>query len=105
VRTFRIENEMGFAVLYTTALSQGAKMVLAPGEGAGGEDTRDSDQWLLVISGEARAVVEGQSVKLLPGTMLLIEAGETHEIHNIGRAALVTFNIFAPPVYPAEGAS
>jgi mannose-6-phosphate isomerase-like protein (cupin superfamily) len=41
-------------------------------------------------------------VKLKPGTVLLIEAGERHEIRNIGRALLKTISVYAPPAYRDE---
>ncbi|MDR7482510.1 MAG: cupin domain-containing protein [Armatimonadota bacterium] len=76
-------------------------MVLAPGRSTGGADNVHdaSDQWLYVISGTGEAVVDGRRVTLAPGGLLLIEAGEPHEIRNTGRRALVTVNVYAPPVY------
>lgn len=76
-------------------------MVLAPGQGTGGADNvhDTSDQWLYVIAGRGEAVVRGRRVALAAGTLLLIEAGEPHEIRNTGRTPLVTVNVYAPPVY------
>jgi mannose-6-phosphate isomerase-like protein (cupin superfamily) len=38
-------------------------------------------------------------VALAPGGLLLIEAGEPHEISNAGRVPLATVNVYAPPAY------
>jgi len=52
-----------------------------PGDSTGRDDNRHekSDQWLYV------------------GSLLLIEAGEEHEIKNSGAQPLVTINVYAPP--------
>ncbi len=90
-----------FTVVAHTAKSQAATMVLTPGQSTGGADNRhpDADQWLFVISGSGRAVVNGREERLAPGSLLLIEAGETHEIAGSGTEPLVTINIYAPPIY------
>jgi mannose-6-phosphate isomerase-like protein (cupin superfamily) len=90
-----------FEVVAGSRRSQAAMMVIAPGESEGGPDNRHpkSDQWLYVVSGRGRAKVEGRGVTLTAGSLLLIEAGERHEIRNTGRAPLVTVNVYAPPAY------
>lgn len=91
----------GFRVLGGTSRSQAASMVLGPGEATGGPENRhpDSDQWLYVISGRCRATVEGRTVSVETGGLLLIEAGEAHEIENAGQEPLRTLNVYAPPEY------
>lgn len=90
-----------FRIVAGTARSQAATMVLAPGRSTGGADNvhTGSDQWLYVVSGRGEAMVEGRRVALAPGALLLVEAGEPHEIRNTGRRPLVTVNVYAPPVY------
>jgi mannose-6-phosphate isomerase-like protein (cupin superfamily) len=90
-----------FHVVAGTPRSQAATMVLEPGQATGGDDNvhPDADQWLYVVSGAGMAVVEGRRVELDAGALLLIEAGETHEIVNRGPSPLVTVNVYAPPVY------
>ncbi|HEY3248988.1 MAG TPA: cupin domain-containing protein [bacterium] len=90
-----------FQVVAETPRSQGATMVLQPGQSTGGDDNVHSgeDQWLYVASGTGRATVEGTAQTLTEGSLLLIEAGETHEITNTGRRPLVTINVYAPPAY------
>lgn len=101
MKRMMIGAEEGFEVLATTSRSQAASMVLAPGESTGGPDNRHaaSDQWLFVTEGRGSALVEGQRVPLQPGTLLLIEAGEAHEITNEGDGPLVSVNVYAPPEY------
>lgn len=90
-----------FDVVAGTERSQAATMVLAPGQSTGGPDNRhaDSDQWLLVRSGTGTATVEGADYDLSPGALVLLEAGEAHEIRNDGDDPLVTVNVYAPPEY------
>ena len=91
----------GFQVVGGTARSQGAFMTLAPGEATGGPDNRHptSDQWLFVASGAGSAVVEGERVALEVGDLLLIAAGEGHEVRAADGEPLVTVSVYAPPVY------
>jgi mannose-6-phosphate isomerase-like protein (cupin superfamily) len=55
------------------------------------------------VSGTGTARVSGRSVKLQPGSLLLIGKREPHVIRNTGRKNLVTVNIYAPPAYRADG--
>lgn len=91
----------GFSVVGQTRRSQAATMVLESGEITGGPSNRheDSDQWLYVVSGEGELMVEGARVPLRTGTLVLIEAGEKHEVRNTGDHRLETLNFYAPPEY------
>jgi mannose-6-phosphate isomerase-like protein (cupin superfamily) len=103
MRKHRIEGAeaAGFRVLSGTERSQGAFMTLAAGESTGGPDNRHaaSDQWLFVASGSGTAIVDGTEVALATGDLLLIAAGEGHEIRAADDEALVTVNVYAPPEY------
>lgn len=90
-----------FRVVAGTQRSQAATMVLRPGQATGGDDNvhTKSDQWLYVISGDGDATINGRAVKIVQGDLLLIEAGERHEIRNTGREPLITVNVYAPPEY------
>ena len=90
-----------FKVLAKTKRSEAAVMELEPNDSTGGDDNKHAgeDQWLYVVSGEGKAVVAGKEQNLQPGSLLLIEAGETHEISNTGKGLLRTLNFYAPPAY------
>ena len=90
----------GFDTLASTDNSQGATLVVQPQTKTGGPDFRHSmsDHWVYVIAGAGRAVIAGREAHLDAGTILLIEAGETHEITCIGDEPLVMFTVFSPPI-------
>ncbi|MDQ3206202.1 MAG: cupin domain-containing protein [Pseudomonadota bacterium] len=102
-RSLRFDNE--FQVAFTVGQSQAAEMVLAPGGSTGGADNRHrgAEQWLYVVDGRGEAVVEGQSLALGPGSLLVIERGEAHEIRNTGDCPLKTLNFYQPPAFNADG--
>lgn len=95
----------GFRVSVGNKKSQGAVMVLGAGDSEGGPDNRHrgTDQWLVVTEGSGVAVINGRKVPLKTGTLVLIEAGDTHEIRNTGRGLLKTVNVYLPPAYDGEG--
>ncbi len=80
-------------------------MVLATGASEGGPDNRHkgADQWMFIVEGTGVAVINGNELALRPGELVLIEAGDTHEIRNTGRSLLKTVNIYLPPAYDSSG--
>lgn len=101
MEVMEVRSRGGFELLAKTGRGQTATMVLDPGGSTGGPHNRHegSDQWLYVISGKGKAVVEGDTRRLEEGSLLLIEAGEAHEISNSGESPLETFSIYSPPAY------
>jgi len=101
MRRARLDFETFFDVRLTTDDAQAAEMTLAPGRSTGGPDNAhaDSDQWLFVVSGSGVATVEGDDVRLSEGDLVVVEAGETHEIANDGDDPLETLNVYVPPDY------
>lgn len=95
----------GFKVLMGNQRVQVAQMTLSAGDREGGPTNRHrgSDQWLFVASGRGTAIIMGRSCALRPGTLLLIEHGEDHEIRSTGRLPLKTLNFYNPPGYTTSG--
>lgn len=94
-----------FRVVLDDAAAQAAEMTLPPGESEGGPENRHrgSDQWLYVASGSGEATVEGKTVALAEGDLVLIGRGARHEIRNTGTGPLRTLNFYVPPAYTSEG--
>lgn len=95
----------GFRVALGNARSQAAEMVIPPGDAEGDPHNRHrgADQWLFVLEGQGVARVNGRRLELGPGTLLLIEKGDEHEIRNDGRGLLRTLNVYVPPAYDKHG--
>lgn len=95
----------GFRVALGNARSQAAEMVIPPGDAEGDPHNRHrgADQWLFVLDGRGVARINGRRYKLGPGTLLLIEKGDEHEIRNQGRGLLRTLNVYVPPAYDVKG--
>lgn len=94
-----------FDVAFTVGPVQGAQMTLAVGEHTGGPENRHAaaDQWLFVVSGTGIARVDNAQHELEPGSLLVIEHGEAHEIRATGDQPLRTVNFYSPPAYDANG--
>jgi mannose-6-phosphate isomerase-like protein (cupin superfamily) len=95
----------GFRVALANARAQAAVMVIAPGKAEGDPRNRHrgADQWLFVLAGTGTATVNRRRYALKPGTLMLIERGDEHEIRNDGRGLLRTLNVYVPPAYDADG--
>ena len=90
-----------FNVIAGTDRSQAAMLVLEAGQSTGGPTNQHpkADQWVYVKAGTGEAIVEEDRYPLDRGDLLLIEAGECHEIIAGEQAALETVTIYAPPEY------
>ena len=80
-------------------------MVLRPGQDTGEPENEHarSEQWLYVVSGSGRALVNKRRVLIKEGSLLLIEKGEIHQVKNTGRVPLATINLYVPPAYTEVG--
>jgi mannose-6-phosphate isomerase-like protein (cupin superfamily) len=94
----------GFRLSIANSRSQAAVMVLAAGGKEGGSDNRHqgADQWLYVSEGTGVAIINGHRTPLKPGKIILIEAGDRHEVRNTGRSLLKTISVYLPPAYRDE---
>ncbi|HEX5487821.1 MAG TPA: cupin domain-containing protein [Rhodanobacteraceae bacterium] len=101
MRSKSLQFAEGFRLAPSTPRGQVAEMTLRRGASTGGPDNSHprSDQWLYVVAGNGEATVDGRNRKLDPGTLLLIEKGESHEIRNTGTTNLQTLTFYAPPAY------
>ena len=94
-----------FEVAFAVRKVQAAEMTLGAGSKTGGPDNRHrgADQWMYVVAGTGLAIVNGVQQPLRPGSLLVIEHGETHEIRCTGEESLRTVNFYSPPDYDDDG--
>lgn len=94
-----------FQVIAGTDRSQIAAMNIAPAHSSGefGSEHPKSDQVMLVLAGEASVRVGETTVAMKTGDMILIAAGEPHQVRNAGLGELRTVNFYAPPAYDEQG--
>src|SRR5438552_11253316 len=95
----------GFRVALSNVRAQAAAMTIAPGDSEASPENRHfgADQWLYVVEGSGRALVNGRRVRLSAGSLLLIERGDRHQIENNGDVPLRTLNLYVPPAYRSDG--
>ena len=101
VAPFLAEDSL-FRIVAGTAQSQVGILVLGPGEKTGGlhaSDHPQSDQVVYIVSGNGEATVRDQTAPLAPGDVLIIEAGDPHELRCTGNEPLRTLNVYAPAAY------
>ncbi len=92
-----------FEVLQTSDKSQTAIMTLESGKSSGAkEGHKNSDQVLLLLEGELEGEIGDEKATLKKGDVLLIPAGVKHRFTNRSDELAVTFNVYAPPEYPAN---
>lgn len=97
-------SQHGFHVLASTPRSQAATMVTEPGHREGGPANYHlADQWMYVVAGRGTARFGDRALPLEPGVLLLIEAGEEHEIVSEGDEPLRTVNVYSPPWWTSDG--
>ena len=104
MKSDRLSFRPGFRLSIGNPKSQAAVMVLAVGgkEGASDNFHKGADQWLYVVEGSGVAIINGRKTALKAGTIVLIEAGDRHEVRNTGRTLLKTVSVYVPPAYRDE---
>ena len=98
------EDDDFFKVFATTDKCQIALMRLLPDQESGkfGSDHPQADQVLIVMEGRGHAKIEDRDVELEEGDVLVIKAGEKHQVVADGAVSLRTMNVYAPVAYPDE---
>jgi mannose-6-phosphate isomerase-like protein (cupin superfamily) len=94
------ENNDYRRVLYTGHNMQLVVMSLKPGIEIGNE-THEQDQFIRVEAGEGRAILNdgGDEYILKADDVVIIPAGTSHNVINIGNEELKLYTIYAPPVH------
>ncbi len=94
------ENEFYRKVLFTGKNSQLVVMALAPGEEIGLE-THSVDQFIYIVKGEGKSVIENDEAKFEEGDAICIPAGVLHNVVNTDDKPMKLFTVYSPPHHPA----
>jgi mannose-6-phosphate isomerase-like protein (cupin superfamily) len=69
-----------------------------PAGGEIGEETHhDTDQVLAFVDGEGEAILDGETSKIGPNSLVFVRAGVRHNFVNTGSQPLRLLTIYAPP--------
>lgn len=90
------ENENFRKVLYTGKHSQLVVMSLQPGEEIGME-VHALDQFIRIEKGRGKVVLDGVGHEVEDDWAIVIPAGASHNVINLGDTALKLYTIYAPP--------
>lgn len=94
------ENENFRQVLFTTELSQLVLMAIPAGEEIGEEVHEGIDQVLAFVAGEGKAVIEGESITVRAGSVVVVPSGTRHNFIATGDQALKLYTVYTPPEHP-----
>jgi mannose-6-phosphate isomerase-like protein (cupin superfamily) len=86
--------------LATGRHSQIVVMTIPAGEEIGEEVHEENDQLLVIIDGQAEAVVDGRTSRVGQGDLVLVQAGTRHNFINRGQDPLRLVTVYAPPEHP-----
>jgi mannose-6-phosphate isomerase-like protein (cupin superfamily) len=94
-----------FRIIDNTERVQAAVMTLKSGQNSGPytNEHPNAEQWLYVIAGRGRAIVNGRKFVLKERTLLLIPRRARHQITNTSKKQMITLNFYSPPAYTSSG--
>lgn len=72
-------------------------MSLPPGGEIGEETHPDVDQVLVFVSGEGKAIVNGEQSPVAANSLCFVPARTTHNFINTGTSDLKLYTVYAPP--------
>jgi mannose-6-phosphate isomerase-like protein (cupin superfamily) len=77
--------------------SQVVVMTIPPGGEIGEEVHEENDQLLVFVEGQADAILDGRTTKVVPNRLVLVQAGTRHNFINTGQSPLRLVTVYAPP--------
>jgi len=96
-----LDNKAFRRVLHTAKRSQLVVMSLLPGEDIGMETHPHTDQFLRIEKGHGKAILNGRTYRLVPGSAVLVTAGTRHNVVNTSRTEpLRLYTVYSPAKHP-----
>lgn len=91
------KNEYFRQEVVTGTHSQVVLMSIPPGGEIGEEIHPDVDQVLVFVSGEGKAILNGEQSLVAANSLCFVPAGTTHNFINTGTSDLKLYTVYAPP--------
>ncbi|MBI1863191.1 cupin domain-containing protein [Candidatus Microgenomates bacterium] len=91
------ENSNFRTVLETGTHSQLVVMSILPGSEIGAETHEGTDQILVFVAGQGKAVINGESRPVEKHDVVFVPAGALHNFINTGDEDLKLYTVYAPP--------
>lgn len=91
------ENNFFRKVLFTGPKSQLVVMDIKPGEDIGEETHPHVEQILFFLSGEGKAVLNGEETKVVAGDVYVVTPGIRHNFINTGASSMKVYTVYVPP--------
>ena len=89
-------------VLYTTEQLQLVIMSLEPGEEIGLETHANTTQFIRVEKGVGKAIIGSHQISLADGVAVIIPAGKSHNIINMGKKKMKLYTLYSPPEHKPD---
>lgn len=99
-RTTVLANTDFRRVVYTGPHLQAVLMSVPSGLEIGEEVHSKHDQAIVLVVGEGKATVGGEKFAIHPGDVIIVPAGQYHNLKNLGPGDLKLVSFFTPTHYP-----
>lgn len=97
IETLTEENSDFRSVLYTGHYLQLVLMALAPGQDIGKETHATHDQFFRIEKGSGKFEIDGTTRKVKSGDAIIVPAGATHNLTNMGKKTMRLYTLYGPP--------
>lgn len=84
-------------VLFTGKNSQLVVMSIPPGGEVGAETHKYTEQTLFFLSGTGEGNLDGKKFPIIPGDVVVVIPGTSHNFINTGTEDLKIYTVYAPP--------
>jgi len=89
-------------VVYTGVHTQLVVMALNPGEEIGEEVHGNVDQFFRVEVGTFKFIMNGEESIVTDGMAVIVPAGVTHNVINVGANVAKLYTLYSPPNHPRD---
>lgn len=100
ITSLTLENTDFRRVISTNDHAQLVLMNIPVREEIGEEVHQNNDQILIIVQGEAEAILNGEKGTVKESGIIIVPCGTKHNIRNVGDVALKLYTVYAPSEHP-----